>query len=50
MDYEEALRYSGTKDLDSAFEYFVNVGSPAFVITRGANGITAYSSGGMFEQ
>ena len=50
MDKLEALRYSGKKDLDSAFDYFVKTEVNTFIITNGEKSIWAYSNGEIFEE
>ncbi len=46
MDRDEALRLSGTTSLDAAASFFVASGVSAFVITRGAGDVIAWTSGG----
>ena len=49
MDCEEALRLSGKKDLEEAFEFFRVSGVSAFFITHGAKDFFAWSDGRVFE-
>lgn len=50
VDCEEALRLSGKKDLEEAFEFFKNAGTGAFFVTFGAKDFFAWSSGRIFEK
>ena len=49
VDCEEALRLSGKKDLEEAFEFFRVSGVSAFFITHGAKDFFAWSDGRVFE-
>ncbi|NJK84843.1 MAG: carbohydrate kinase family protein [Bacteroidales bacterium] len=49
-DHEEALRLSGTNNLKEAIEFFIQNNTGAFIITHGANPVTVYSSGKIFEE
>jgi sugar/nucleoside kinase (ribokinase family) len=48
-DREEALRLSGTGDTESASGFFREKGVSSFIITDGADNITAYSDGRFFS-
>ncbi len=48
MDKEEALKISGESTIDAAADYFASQNLSAFVITNGAENITAFSNGNLF--
>jgi sugar/nucleoside kinase (ribokinase family) len=50
MDYLEALRLSGTKNIDKACDFFMKNGCASFIITNGSNDIYAFSDGRLFNQ
>jgi mannitol-1-phosphate 5-dehydrogenase len=50
MDYVEAIRISGQNHLSDAEFFFINSGVSSFIITNGANMISIWSSGGLFEK
>lgn len=50
MDYVEAIRISGQNNLSDAEFFFINSGVSSFIITNGANMISIWSSGGLFEK
>lgn len=50
MDSEEALRISGTTDINYAANFFVNNRVSAFFITTGVNKVLFYSSGRLFKK
>jgi sugar/nucleoside kinase (ribokinase family) len=50
MDYEEALKISGKHSLETAAGFFIEKQVSSFIITNGANDLTAYSSGRLFEK
>lgn len=43
-DAQEAIRMSGTADIESSARWFMQVGVPAFIITHGAKDIITWSS------
>ena len=47
-DYEEALKISGRKDIESAADYYLRKGTGAFILTHGPEDIYVYSSGSVF--
>ncbi len=49
VDFDEALRLSGTADIESAFDFFKESGVSAFFITHGAKIFHAWSDGRLFE-
>jgi sugar/nucleoside kinase (ribokinase family) len=49
MDRDEALRLSGTRELDSALRFFESSGVGAFVVTRGGDAVLAWAGGGRFS-
>jgi mannitol-1-phosphate 5-dehydrogenase len=49
MDCVEALRISGRNNLKDAEFFFINSGVSSFIITNGANMISIWSSGSLFE-
>lgn len=48
MDKEEALKISGQSTVDTAASFFAAQNLSAFVITNGAENITAFSNGNLF--
>jgi sugar/nucleoside kinase (ribokinase family) len=50
MDLEEALRLSGKRNLEEAVSFFLRKRTGAFIITHGAESVTLYSGGGLFEK
>jgi sugar/nucleoside kinase (ribokinase family) len=50
MDGEEAIRISGENSLDTAAQYFIEMGVSTFIITNGAKDIVAFSNGDLFHQ
>jgi len=48
MDKEEALKISGKSTVEAAASYFASQNLSAFVITNGAENITAFSNGNLF--
>ncbi len=50
LDCEEALRISGTKEMDEAALFFKDAGVSAFLITNGSKYIIGYSDGGLFHK
>lgn len=50
MDCEESLKISGQQTIDSAAEYFINLGISTLIITNGAQDLYAYSNGALFEK
>lgn len=50
MDSEEAQRISGKKTIDDAAEFFTSSNVSSFIITNGANELTAWSSGRLFKK
>lgn len=48
MDKEEALKISGEPTIHAAADYFASKNLSAFVITNGAENITAFSNGNLF--
>lgn len=50
MDREEALKISGQQTLEKAVGFFISEHVSSFIITNGANDLTAYSDGGLFER
>ncbi len=48
MDREEALKLSGTRDIDTALAFFKAKGTGAAIVTDGARDIRFFSSGGLF--
>jgi sugar/nucleoside kinase (ribokinase family) len=50
MNRSEALRYSGEKDVEAAFEFFVKTEVSTFIITNDDKYTLAYSNGDLFEQ
>ena len=49
-NYDEALKLSNTKDIDSAANFFIKRQTPAFIITHGANPLYLYSGGSLFKK
>jgi len=49
MDYEEALKISGMKDIHKALQYFMNHNAATIVITHGTHPVKIFSSGRMFK-
>ncbi len=47
-DHEEALRLSGSSNIDDACNYFINSGLSAFAITNGSKDLFAWSDGRVF--
>ncbi|KPK84790.1 MAG: hypothetical protein AMS27_09005 [Bacteroides sp. SM23_62_1] len=50
MDLEEALKISGTGNIDSATHYYAEKGVSAFAITNGASPVWLYSDGRLFRK
>ncbi len=50
MDREEALKISGCKTMGEASGFFAASGVSSFIITNGADTLTAWSRGGLFEK
>lgn len=48
-DHEEALRLSGTDNLDSASDFFIKNKTGSFAITHGINPVLIFSSGNLFH-
>jgi len=49
MDCEEALKISGTENIDEAANYFCKQDLSSFIITNGSKNIYAYSNGRLFN-
>ena len=49
-DLEEALRLSGTSDVDAAIDFFRSNGTGALIITSGADNIRLFAQGNLFEK
>jgi len=49
VDHEEALRLSGTRNVDDAAAFFIKQQTGGFAITYGVNPILVYSSGNLFQ-
>ncbi|MCX7047588.1 MAG: carbohydrate kinase family protein [Candidatus Sumerlaeota bacterium] len=49
-DREEALKISGVDGSDKACQFFIESGTPAFLITHGPNPVRLYSRGGLFKE
>jgi sugar/nucleoside kinase (ribokinase family) len=47
-DHEEALRLSGTSDIEAACDYFIGSGLSAFIITNGSKDLYGWSDGRIF--
>ncbi|TFG38126.1 MAG: carbohydrate kinase family protein, partial [Candidatus Aminicenantes bacterium] len=50
LDCEEAIRISGTKEMDQAAVFFKDAGVSAFLITNGSKYIIGYSDGRLFNK
>lgn len=50
MDCEEAMKISGTTDIDDAALFFASTPVSSFIITNGANELYAMSNGVLFEK
>jgi sugar/nucleoside kinase (ribokinase family) len=50
LDHEEALKISGQHTLESAIDFFIRKKVSSFIVTNGANDLTAYSNGSFFEK
>jgi sugar/nucleoside kinase (ribokinase family) len=50
VDMQEALRISGTRTLDDAVSFLTAQKTPAFIITHGAQNLTLYSDGSLFQK
>jgi sugar/nucleoside kinase (ribokinase family) len=50
MDREEALMISGCRTIGEASGFFAATGVSSFIITNGADALTAWSRGGLFEK
>lgn len=50
MDCEEAMKISGTSDIDEAARFFASTPVSSFIITNGANQLFAMSNGLLFEK
>ena len=50
MDAEEAVKISGQLSLSDASAFFIEQGSPAFIITNGSEELSAYSNGSLFKK
>ncbi len=50
MDREEALKISGCRTIDEASGVFAATGVSSFIITNGADALTAWSGGGLFKK
>lgn len=50
MDKEEALKISGTDNIENAADFFIQRGVSSFVITNGARPIWCFSDGRLFKK
>lgn len=50
MDCEEAMKISGTSNIEEAARFFASTQVSAFIITNGANELYAKSNGSLFEK
>jgi len=50
MDCEEAMKISGTSNIEEAARYFVSTPVSTFIITNGASQLYAKSNGALFEK
>ncbi|MEN8228089.1 MAG: carbohydrate kinase family protein [Bacteroidota bacterium] len=50
MDLEEALRLSGTSELDQAMQFFRKKGTGAVIVTSGTQNIRLFSNGTLFKE
>jgi sugar/nucleoside kinase (ribokinase family) len=50
MDCEEAMKISGTTDIEEAARFFASTPVSSFIITNGANLLHAKSNGALFEK
>ena len=49
MDFEEAIRLSGTNNISDASLFFIQKGVSSFIITHGAKNVLCWSSGNLFQ-
>ncbi|MFP4622227.1 MAG: carbohydrate kinase family protein [Bacteroidales bacterium] len=49
MDYDEALKISGKKDVHAAVEYYRSLGISALIITKGSDDAIVWSDGSLFS-
>jgi sugar/nucleoside kinase (ribokinase family) len=50
VDWEEAMKLSGKKNIDDAVEFFIANGLRSFIITHGAENFYAWSDGSFFKK
>jgi sugar/nucleoside kinase (ribokinase family) len=50
MDCEEAMKISGTTNIEEAARYFASTPVSSFILTNGANELYAKSNGSLFEK
>lgn len=50
VDWDEAMKLSGEKDIYAAIDFFISHGVSAFVITHGAHDFYAWSDGRLFKK
>ncbi|RQV99952.1 MAG: carbohydrate kinase family protein [Calditrichaeota bacterium] len=50
MDLEEALKISGTSNVENAADFFIQTGVSSFVITNGASPVWIFSDGCLFKK
>lgn len=50
MDQDEALRISGTSNIEEAVDFYIHQNVSSFIITRGADTIIAWSGGTFFKK
>lgn len=50
MDHDEAIKLSGQQTVENAIAYFTGMQVSCFIITNGANDITFFSDGRLFEK
>lgn len=49
VDWDEALRIAGTKNIKEACDFFIRMGVKAFTITHGSEPLCAWSNGELFK-
>lgn len=50
VDHVESLRISGERDIKKAIGFFIEKGVSSFIVTSGAENLTAYSDGRLFRK
>ena len=50
MDQDEALKISGTNNINEAVDFYIDQNVSSFIITRGAQSIIAWSDGSFFDK